>query len=102
VITVEATTGDRSSITSDEYEPSVAVRVRDNGAGIAAEHLPLIFERFFRADPARARATGGAGLGLTIVKQLVEAHGGRVWAASVPGAGATFTFTLPVAQSSCE
>ncbi len=67
----------------------------DNGAGIAAEHLPLIFERFFRADPARARATGGAGLGLTIVKQLVEAHGGRVWAESAPGAGATFTFTLP-------
>jgi len=95
VITVEAATGDRSSITSDEYEPSVVVRVRDNGAGIAAEHLPLIFERFFRADPARARATGGAGLGLTIVKQLVEAHGGRVWAESAPGAGATFTFTLP-------
>jgi signal transduction histidine kinase len=101
VITVEATTGDRPSLTND-YEPSVVVRVRDNGAGIAAEHLPLIFERFFRADPARARATGGAGLGLTIVKQLVEAHGGRVWAASAPGAGATFIFTLPVAQSSCE
>jgi len=74
------------------------VRVCDTGAGIAPEHLSLIFERFHRADPSRARATGGAGLGLTIVKQLVEAHGGRVWATSTPGQGATFMFTLPVAE----
>jgi signal transduction histidine kinase len=78
---------------------SVLITVTDTGPGIAAEHLPHIFERFYRADRARARATGGAGLGLTIVKQLVEAHGGRVWAASAPGQGATFTFTLPVDQT---
>jgi len=77
---------------------SVVMRVRDTGPGIAPEHLAQIFERFYRADPSRARATGGAGLGLTVVKQLVEAHGGRVWAASMPGQGATFTFTLPVAE----
>ncbi len=70
----------------------------DTGAGIAPEHLSQIFERFYRADPSRARATGGAGLGLTIVRQLVEAHGGRVWASSEPGQGATFAFTLPVAK----
>jgi signal transduction histidine kinase len=73
------------------------VWVCDSGPGIAPEHLALVFERFFRANPTRARATGGAGLGLTIVRQLVEAHGGRVWAESTPGRGATFAFTLPVA-----
>jgi signal transduction histidine kinase len=80
----------------------VVIHVSDSGPGIAPEHLPHIFERFYRADRARARATGGAGLGLTIVKQLVEAHGGQVWAASRPGQGATFTFTLPVAQTTDE
>jgi signal transduction histidine kinase len=75
----------------------VLVRVRDSGVGIAPEQLELVFERFFRADPARARATGGAGLGLTIVRQLVEAHGGRVWVESTLGQGTTFSFTLPAA-----
>jgi signal transduction histidine kinase len=79
-------------------QSAILVSVRDSGPGIAPEHLPLIFERFFRADAARARATGGAGLGLTIVRQLVEAHGGHVWADSAPGQGATFTFALPVAR----
>jgi signal transduction histidine kinase len=59
--------------------------------------LPFVFERFYRADPSRARATGGAGLGLAIVKQLVEAHGGQVWAKSRSGTGSVFGFTLPVA-----
>ncbi len=77
----------------------VEVKVRDNGIGIAPEHLPYVFERFYRADRSRARSTGGAGLGLTIVKQLVEAHGGRVWVESEEGKGATFGFTLPVAQA---
>ncbi|HET9223012.1 MAG TPA: ATP-binding protein [Roseiflexaceae bacterium] len=80
--------------------PSIVVRVSDSGPGIAPEHLPHIFERFYRADRARARATGGAGLGLTIVKQLVEAHGGQVWVASVPNQGSTFAFTLPVDKTS--
>lgn len=76
----------------------ILIEVRDSGPGIAPEHLPYIFERFYRGDPSRARATGGAGLGLTIVRQLVEAHGGRVWAESAPGQGTAFTFTLPVAR----
>lgn len=75
----------------------LAVSVADTGAGIAAEDLPLIFERFYRADRSRNRATGGAGLGLTIVRRLIEAHGGSVTAESALGAGSRFTFTLPVA-----
>jgi signal transduction histidine kinase len=76
---------------------SVQVEVQDTGRGIAPEHLPLVFERFYRIDASRTRSTGGAGLGLTIVKNLVEAHGGRVWATSVVGVGSTFGFSLPVA-----
>jgi signal transduction histidine kinase len=77
----------------------IRIAVQDSGPGIAVDHLPHIFDRFYRADPSRARATGGAGLGLAIVKQLVEAHGGRVWAENAPGAGARFTFSLPAAPS---
>jgi signal transduction histidine kinase len=71
--------------------------VQDNGAGIPAEHLPHIFERFYRADRARNPAEGGAGLQLSIVKAIVEAHGGTVKAESegVPGQGSTFTISLP-------
>jgi two-component system sensor histidine kinase BaeS len=73
------------------------IQVVDRGVGIAADQLPHIFERFYRVDPSRSRHTGGAGLGLSIVKQLVLAHGGRVWAESTPGQGSTFSFTLPLA-----
>ena len=62
------------------------IAVADTGCGIPAEHLPHVFERFYRADPSRDRATGGAGLGLAIVRRLAEAHGGTVTAAS-DGAG---------------
>jgi signal transduction histidine kinase len=75
----------------------VVVEIEDSGAGIAAEHLPHLFDRFYRADPSRTRATGGAGLGLAIVQQLVVAHGGRVWVASAVGEGAVFGFSLPFA-----
>jgi signal transduction histidine kinase len=74
---------------------TVEVVVRDSGAGISAADLPLIFERFYRGDRSRARATGGAGLGLTIARQLVQAHGGAIRAESRPGEGAAFHFTLP-------
>jgi signal transduction histidine kinase len=77
----------------------VEVSVRDTGAGIAVEDLPYVFERFYRADRSRSRATGGAGLGLAIAKQLVEAHGGRIEVESEIGRGTRFTFTLPVAES---
>ena len=73
----------------------VEVAVSDDGAGIPAVHLPRIFERFYRVDPARSRAEGGTGLGLAIVKHLVEAHGGRVGAESELGRGTTIRFTLP-------
>jgi signal transduction histidine kinase len=69
--------------------------VDDTGEGIEEQHLPYIFERFYRADASRSRATGGTGLGLAIVKQVVEAHGGQVEAESVHGRGSSFTFTLP-------
>jgi len=79
---------------SDRAELTIAVQ--DTGVGISAEHLPHIFERFYRVDKSRSRAGGGSGIGLTIAKHLVEAHGGHMWAAS-PGLnrGSTFTFTLP-------
>jgi two-component system sensor histidine kinase BaeS len=89
--------GGEVSVNAHVREHFVDVEVRDTGPGIAAEHLPFVFERFYRVDPSRTRATGGAGLGLTIVKSLVEAHGGRVWVRSEPGAGSTFGFSLPLA-----
>jgi two-component system phosphate regulon sensor histidine kinase PhoR len=73
----------------------VALGVRDTGSGIPPEHLPRIFERFYRVDPARSRAAGGTGLGLAIVKHLVEAHGGGVHAESKPGHGTTVTASFP-------
>ncbi|MBL7064213.1 MAG: HAMP domain-containing protein [Anaerolineae bacterium] len=79
---------------SDEW---VEVKVWDTGTGIAAEDLPYVFERFYRADKSRSRATGGAGLGLAIARQLVEAHGGQIEVESEVGRGTQFAFTLLVA-----
>jgi len=77
----------------------LAIAVQDTGLGIAPEHLPHVFERFYRVDKSRSRAGGGSGIGLTIAKHLVEAHGGRIWAESPgPGQGSSFTFTLPLAS----
>lgn len=73
----------------------VRVAVSDSGPGISSAHLPRIFERFYRVDPARSRAAGGTGLGLAIVKHLVTAHGGEVGAASELGRGTRIWFTLP-------
>jgi len=77
----------------------VRVSVRDAGQGIEAQHLPRLFERFYRVDAGRSREVGGTGLGLSIVKHLVEAMHGWVSVESTPGKGSTFHFTLPVAQS---
>lgn len=73
----------------------VAVQVANTGAGIAAEDLPRVFERFYRSEKSRSRATGGSGLGLAIAKAIVEAHGGRIWVESQPGEGARFSFSVP-------
>ena len=87
--------GGQVSVTLDPDPAGIRITIADNGEGIAAEHLPHLFERFYRADPARDRASGGSGIGLTIVQTLVHAHGGRVTADSDgPGTGATFTVTL--------
>lgn len=76
---------------------SVVLRISDTGQGIAAEDLPHVFDRFYRADRSRARSSGGAGLGLAITKQIVLAHGGTIEASSVEGQGAAFTIALPLA-----
>ncbi len=90
--------GGKVRISARRQGAEVHISVSDTGVGMAAEHLLLIFTRFYRVDKSRARAGGGSGIGLTVAKHLVEAHGGRIWAESPgPGQGSTFTFTLPVA-----
>jgi signal transduction histidine kinase len=77
----------------------VVASVTDTGTGIPPEDLPHVFERFYRVDRSRTRRTGGSGIGLAIVKQLVEAMGGRVWATSEASKGSTFFFRLPIVHS---
>ena len=77
----------------------VTCQVRDCGHGIAARYLALIFERFYRVDAGRSRGQGGSGLGLSIVRSLVGAHGGDVSASSQEGQGTTITFNLPAAKN---
>jgi len=76
----------------------VQIEVRDTGVGVAPEHLPRLFERFYRVDKARSRELGGTGLGLSIVKHLVAAHQGTTRVESRVHEGSTFSFTLPVNQ----
>ena len=73
----------------------LVIEVSDTGSGISAKDLPHVFERFYRADPSRSRKTGGFGIGLTIVRELVEAQGGEIHARSRPGEGTTFTISFP-------
>ncbi len=76
-------------------ESSVTLLFEDNGAGVAAVHLPHLFERFYRIDKGRSRAAGGTGLGLSIVKNTIHLHGGEIYAASLPGKGLSFRIRLP-------
>ena len=85
-------------IAAQERDGSSLVTVRDGGVGIEAEHLPLIFDRFYRVDSDSVPAAGGSGLGLFLVHSLVRAHGGTVDVRSEPGAGSAFTVTLPVRE----
>jgi two-component system phosphate regulon sensor histidine kinase PhoR len=84
------------SIAAAPSDGKIIVSVADSGVGIPQEDLPRIFERFYKVD--RARGKSGTGLGLAIARHVVEAHGGRIWAESVEGKGATFYFTLPMAR----
>jgi signal transduction histidine kinase len=89
--------GGQVDIAAGTNGDAITIAVTDDGEGIPAEHLPHVFERFYRADAARTREDGGAGIGLAIAKALVEAHQGHITASSRgPGTGATFTITLPV------
>jgi signal transduction histidine kinase len=90
------------SVTVQREGSEIRCAVSDRGPGIPAQHLPFIFERFYRADPARDRHSGGAGLGLAIVRSLVLAQGGRVAAESLEGQGTTITFWLPRTQTATE
>ncbi|UCD97791.1 MAG: HAMP domain-containing protein [Chloroflexota bacterium] len=91
--------GGEIKICARTIDSQVEVSVQDNGMGISAEHLPNVFERFYRADQSRARSTGGAGLGLAIVKQLVEAQGGHVGIDSQVNVGTKVSFTSPIVRS---
>lgn len=89
--------GSAVEITTHRDGNAAVLTVRDHGAGIEAEHLPRLFERFYRVDKARSRALGGTGLGLAIVKHIVQAQGGSVDVESRPGTGTTFTLRFPLA-----
>ncbi|MDO8804291.1 MAG: ATP-binding protein, partial [Elusimicrobiota bacterium] len=82
-------------VSAVELPGSVKVTVKDSGIGIPGEHLPRVFERFYRADKARSREMGGTGLGLSIVKHVIDLHGGSVGVESAEGQGSGFWFTLP-------
>jgi signal transduction histidine kinase len=79
----------------ESVKETAEIRVTDTGIGIDPKELPRIFERFYRADSSRSRATGGSGIGLSIAKAIIEAHGGSIDAASEPGKGSEFVITLP-------
>ena len=85
------------NVSPTTHAGAAVISVSDTGTGISPEDLPHVFDRFYRVDPSRNRVTGGAGLGLTIVKRLVEVHGGRVDVTSVFGSGTTFTVQIPFA-----
>lgn len=84
----------RIAVASNPKQAILAVE--DDGIGISKEDLPFIFERFYRTDKSRSRRTGGAGIGLTIARAIVQAHGGNIYAESAMGHGSMFTVILPL------
>ena len=88
--------GGHVRVETDRGDGAVVVAVKDDGPGVPEENLAHMFERFWRADPARRQATGGSGLGLSIARTIVEAHGGRIWTEETPGGGLTIRFSLPI------
>jgi len=91
--------GGRVQIEATQFDDEIRIAVIDDGMGIPAEHLEHLFTRFYRIDKSRSRVGGGSGIGLTIAKYLVEAHGGRIRAESPgPELGSTFTISLPIAM----
>jgi len=92
--------GGSVTILAEREKNEVVITIKDTGIGIAASQLPHIFDRFYRADKSRARASGGSGIGLTIAQALVKAHHGRIWAESPgEGQGSVFHFSLPVKEA---
>ncbi|MFC2065857.1 sensor histidine kinase [Chloroflexota bacterium] len=90
--------GGTITVAAGQQDNRVEISVTDTGEGIPAEDLPTIFERFYRVDKSRARKTGGSGLGLTIAKRLIEAHGGTIEIQSELGKGSRFSFTVPILE----
>ena len=90
--------GGSVALSGERTNDGVRVAVADTGPGIPADALPRVFDRLYRVDSARGRETGGSGLGLTIARQLVEAHGGTIWAESAEGEGSRFGFDLPTSD----
>lgn len=99
---VKYSKGGQITLSCEVEERDVVVSVSDQGEGIPAEFLDQVFERFFQIDGATTRRVGGSGLGLSISRGIVEAHGGRIWAESTPGQGSTFRFTLPLASNDSD
>lgn len=90
-------TGGVVAVTLEERNDLALLQIRDSGIGIVPEHLPFIFDRFYRADRSRARNSGGSGIGLTIAKRIIERHGGRIWIESAgEGQGSTVSIELPI------
>jgi signal transduction histidine kinase len=90
--------GGRVTVAAAQNQDMIEISVKDTGEGIPADELQNIFERFHRVDKSRTRSTGGTGLGLTIAKSFVEAHGGKITAQSELGKGSSFVFTLPISK----
>ncbi len=94
--------GGTVTVSARRDDGAVQIAVVDTGSGISPEHLPRLFERFYRADPSRSRGDGGTGIGLAIARSVVEAHGGSIRAESEPGRGSVFTFDIPAVDGAAS